>query len=194
MQDLILASASPRRSDLLQQAGYQFIIHKSTLDHEEMSLPPPKGIENLALEKAQDVAVKYESGVILGADTAVIHQNEVLGKPRDEEEAAKMLKLLSGDEHHVITGIALLEVNQNEILTSIVDHVKTRVWMRKLEQDEIIAYINTGEPMDKAGAYGIQEKAAVFVKKLEGCYFNVVGLPLPQVYLFLSRLGIKPWG
>ena len=194
MQDLILASASPRRANLLQQAGYQFKIHKSNLDYEEMALPPPQGIENLALEKAQDVAVKYESGVILGADTAVIHQNEVLGKPRDEEEAAKMLKLLSGDEHHVITGIALLEVNQNEILTSIVDHVKTRVWMRKLEQDEIIAYINTGEPMDKAGAYGIQEKAAVFVKKLEGCYFNVVGLPLPQVYLFLSRLGIKPWG
>jgi len=194
LQDLILASASPRRANLLQQAGYQFKIHKSNLDYEEMALPPPQGIENLALEKAQDVAVKYESGVILGADTAVIHQNEVLGKPRDEEEAAKMLKLLSGDEHHVITGIALLEVNQNEILTSIVDHVKTRVWMRKLEQDEIIAYINTGEPMDKAGAYGIQEKAAVFVKKLEGCYFNVVGLPLPQVYLFLSRLGIKPWG
>lgn len=190
MPELILASASPRRAELLRQAGFSFSIRESTLSEETFKEPPPRGVELLALEKAGNVAGNLSSGIVLGADTVVIEDGIILGKPGDKDEAIEMLRRLSGNEHTVITAIALIDAANNH--RKITDHVETRVWMRKLHDDEISAYAESNEPYDKAGAYGIQGYAAVFIRRIEGCYFNVVGLPLSMVCLHLSRLGIKP--
>lgn len=189
---LILASASPRRAALLGQAGIPYRVVESGL-HDESEPPgtaPAETAVRLALRKAQRVAGGLREGVVLGADTIVLHRDEILGKPRDRDEARRMLRRLSGEEHLVITGIALIDVRTGSYEC---DFAETRVWMRVLEPEIIEAYLATGEPMDKAGAYGIQGKAAIFVERIEGSYFNAVGLPLYQLSLLLSRMGIKPW-
>ncbi len=190
MSGLILASASPRRAKLLQQAGYAFEVRESTISREEFKKPPPRGVELLALEKARDVAGNCSDGVVLGADTVVIHRGKILGKPCDAKEAEEMLNRLKGERHKVITGIAIVDASGK--LEEITDHVVTQVWMRHLEYEEISGYIRSREPLDKAGAYGIQGFAAVFVERIDGCFFNVVGLPLSRVYFLLFRYGIKP--
>ncbi len=190
MTKLILASASPRRSDLLKQAGYVFQIRVGENVNEQLLSPPPRGVELLACEKARSISKLYSEGVVLGADTVVMLKDEIMGKPRDTEEATAMLRLLSGQKHTVITGVALIDASRPH--EEITDHVKTDVWMRQLQEEEIYNYVRAGHPFDKAGAYGIQGVAAVFVDRLEGCYFNVVGLPLSRVCLMLDRYGIKP--
>ncbi len=190
---MILASASPRRAALLRQAGIPYRVSVSDVRAEEKRpefLAPPEQALYLALQKAKQVAAAHREGLVLGADTLVCHRGEVLGKPADREEARRMLRRLSGGSHLVITALALVDARRGDHVSSVTE---TRVWMRVLEDELIEAYVATGEPMDKAGAYAIQGKAAVFVERIEGCYFNVVGLPLHQLFLLLSRRSIKPW-
>jgi septum formation protein len=187
---LILASASPRRALLLKQVGIPFQVIPSTVNEAVEGFTPEETVVKLALAKARQVAAGFSDGLVLGADTVVVYQDTVLGKPRSAHEARRMLLQLSGGEHRVITGLALVDAARGGYQTA---SSETRVWMRALESELIDAYVATGEPMDKAGAYGIQEKAAFFVERIEGCYFNVVGLPLTQLYLLLSRMEIKPW-
>lgn len=191
---LILASASPRRAALLRQVGIPFTVAAGDLPEEvqaDIALSPEERVRALALAKAGAVARRQLDGaLVLGADTLVFCRGEILGKPRDSTAARRMLAALSGGEHSVFTGLALVEVATGRTVS---DWEETRVWMRALEAELIEAYIATGEPMDKAGAYGIQGKAALFVKKIAGCYFNVVGLPLSRLYFLLSCLGVKPW-
>ena len=171
---LILASKSPRRKELLKQIGIPFVVVVS--DAEEVSgnswTPAALVIEN-AKRKARAVAEKYPDSPVLGADTVVSLEGKIFGKPKDKDEARKMLTALSGKMHEVTTGLAL--INRNEIRTT---SVTTKVFFDTMTKADIDAYIATDEPMDKAGAYAIQGKAARFIEKIEGSYSNVVGLPL----------------
>ena len=190
--ELILASASPRRAALLRQAGISYRVILSNVQEEEQPqiIDPGELAISLALRKALQVAGTLTEGLVLGADTLVCRGGEILGKPVDRDDARRMLRCLSGGRHSVITGLALVDVQAKKNESCFCE---TRVWMRALEDELIEAYVATGEPMDKAGAYAIQGKAAVFIEKIEGCYFNVVGLPLHQLSLLLSRMAIKPW-
>ena len=189
---LILASSSPRRAALLRLAGIPHRVIESGLHAETgpKGLAPAETAIYRAGQKAQRVAGALKEGLVLGADTLVSHRGEILGKPRDSADAYRMLGRLSGGEHRVFTGMALIDARTKERRSSFAE---TRVRMRALEPEMIAAYVATGEPMDKAGAYGIQGKAALFIERIEGSYFNVVGLPLYQLSLLLARKGIKLW-
>lgn len=188
---LVLASASPRRADLLRQAGLEFTVIKPLVNEE---LPageqPEKMVIKLARRKALDVIGRLECGHVLGADTIVVCGGVKLGKPADDEEARRMLGLLSGNVHDVYTGLALYDVTGGDFQTGF---SRTRVWMKPLEQAYINRYVESGEPLDKAGAYGIQGRGAVFIDRIEGCYFNVVGLPLSLLFELLIRMKVPTW-
>ncbi len=186
MDPILLASASPRRAALLKQVGIPFEIRASGF--QEPPMKDPATVEEFALAKAMSIEEERDSPLVLGADTIVVCDGVVLGKPADGNEAFHMLSFLSGRRHSVITGLALVKGGQKATCRE-----ETRVWFRRLEDAEIRAYINTGEPLDKAGSYGVQEKGALFVQKLEGCYFNVVGLPLARLALALREFGISVW-
>ncbi|PKM83779.1 MAG: septum formation inhibitor Maf [Firmicutes bacterium HGW-Firmicutes-13] len=189
MKKLILASASPRRSDLLKQIGLDFeVIPSSYQEDNFLKLKPEALTREFAKSKAQEVASSSNCGLVIGADTAVILDDKILGKPESIEEAFEMLKKLSGRMHQVITGLAVVNSENGAAETT---HSTTKVWFRELTDKEISSYIKTGEPMDKAGAYGIQGCGALFVEKIEGCYFNVVGLPLAELGRILSGLGYE---
>ncbi len=176
-KDLILASASPRRRELLSLITDRFEILPS--DAEEVvpsSINANETAEYLAVLKAKAVAQKYPEKTVIGADTCVVIDNIILGKPKNKENARQMMKLLSGKTHKVITGCAIVENNK---ITSF--SVETEVEFYPLDDTEIEEYINTPEPYDKAGGYGIQGKAALFVKGIKGDYFNVVGLPVAEL-------------
>ncbi|MBI5696066.1 MAG: septum formation inhibitor Maf [Nitrospirae bacterium] len=173
---LILASNSPRRRELLEQAGIKYVADPAHVD--ETALPgetPEDHVRRLALFKAETTAKRHASGLVLGADTVVVVDGEILGKPADEADAVRMLGLISGRSHEVITGVALYDAATGR---SAVSYESTVVRVRALTPGEIAEYVATGEPMDKAGAYGIQGRAAIFVEGVTGCFFNVVGLPL----------------
>lgn len=184
---LILASASPRRQELLQQIGCDFRVFVSHAEElSESGVSPEKMATENARRKAEDVASRDTTGFpVLGADTVVAVDATILGKPKDEEDAARMLRLLSGRRHFVYTGVAL--VYHGATYTSV---VQTAVWMDKMSDEEISAYIATGEPMDKAGAYAVQGIAAKFIPKIEGSFSNVVGLPLHEVKNLARKAGI----
>ena len=184
---LILASASPRRQELLQQIGCDFRVFVSHAEElSESGVSPEKLATENARRKAEDVASRDTPGLpVLGADTVVAVDATILGKPKDEEDAARMLRLLSGRRHFVYTGVAL--VYHGATYTSV---VQTAVWMDKMSDEEISAYIATGEPMDKAGAYAVQGIAAKFIPKIEGSFSNVVGLPLHEVKNLARKAGI----
>lgn len=181
---LILASASPRRSALLSQIGLTFEIFPSEIDEQisVKNLSPEKVTQKLAKQKAKVVAERYTEGVVIGADTLVLFKKELLGKPKNREDAKSMLSRLSGKTHRVITGVALIDVKKK---TETTWSEVTKVCFRELCADEIDNYIQSGEAKDKAGAYGIQGRGAAFVKRIDGCYFNVVGLPLAS---FVEKL------
>ena len=180
---LILASGSPRRRELLAQIGITYMVNPSSYeDHAPKKKEPEKQVQALATGKACDVAAKYPGQWVLGADTIVAINGKILGKPRNEKEAVAMLHELSNTKHTVYTGVAL--VKDDKIITKVVE---TKVWFRRLTDKEIDAYVASGEPMDKAGAYGIQGKAAAFGEKINGSYTNVVGLPLSQVCKMLRK-------
>lgn len=188
---LILASASPRRADLLRHAGIDFQVVVPDISEDlDGSLPPSEIVVRLALRKALTVSKRFDHGFVLAADTLVIHRGIILGKPADQDDARRMLSLLSGDEHEVMTGMVLVDAasGRSENAFSV-----TRVWLKAMTVSEIEVYIATGEPLDKAGAYGIQGRAALFVEKIEGCYFNVVGLPLSLLYDLMKSMQAPIW-
>ena len=185
---IILASNSPRRRELLTQIGVSFRSDPAHVD--ECVLPgelPEAYVLRVALDKARVVATRTGSGIVIAADTIVVLDDAILGKPENDRDAERMLTLLSGRMHRVITGIAIIDAATGKSLTST---SITRVWFRELARDEIQSYVKTGEPLDKAGAYGIQEKGALLVDKIEGCYFNVVGLPLSLLGKMLRPFGM----
>lgn len=176
MKQLILASGSPRRKQLLEQGQLQFSISTSQVDEAlTHTTIPSEVVEQLALRKANDVLSRHEDGIIIGADTIVSINGTILGKPNDETEAFQMLQQLSNNNHDVYTGVAIVSKEK-----TVVFHEKTTVSFWELSQEEIQQYIKSGEPFDKAGSYGIQGLGALFVKKIDGDYFNVVGLPLAR--------------
>jgi septum formation protein len=188
---LILASASPRRRELLAQAGFEFQVHPTHIPEDPRPGEEPIAyVTRLAREKAQTafarLAADSASGddlVVLGADTTVTLDSQILGKPEDAADAARMLRLLSGRSHRVVTGVALVTARSTEVAAEV-----TAVRFLTLSEAEIEAYVATGEPMDKAGAYAIQGRAARWIPRIEGCYFNVVGLPLALVSSLIEGL------
>jgi len=185
---IILASASPRRKDLLKQIGLEFSIIVS--DAEEIiarDKQPNEVVEELAFLKAFDVSQKISNGLVIGADTIVVFADKILGKPSNKKEAKEMLQQLSGKTHQVLTGVAIIDVLNNQ---QYIFHETTDVTFRSLESKEIDNYIFSGEPMDKAGSYGAQGIGALFVQKIDGCYFNVVGLPIHRLALALKEFGV----
>ncbi|HYA88777.1 MAG TPA: Maf family protein [Nitrospirota bacterium] len=186
---IILASNSPRRSELLRQIGLSFVTAPSAVDEQVQAGESPESYAvRVALDKARAAAARAGSGVIIAADTIVVLGDRILGKPADRHDAELMLSLLSGRMHVVITGLAVIDASQGKTVTGT---SLTRVWFRNLSQDEIASYVMSGEPLDKAGAYGIQGKGALFVDKIEGCYFNVVGLPLSLLGELLGSFNIR---
>ena len=190
MEKIILASQSPRRSELLKQIGLPFDVHPSNVEENinEIDGPPEQKTEQLALMKAKDVASRLKSGVIIGADTIVVADSCIMGKPSDDYEAAYMLRRLSGRQHRVITGIAV--INASTGMTKV-GHEITLVSFKKLTENTIQNYVSTGEPRGKAGAYGIQGIGAVLVEKIDGCYSNVVGLPIYKLCNMLEEFQVS---
>lgn len=190
MKKIILASSSPRRKELLEQIGLRFDIIPSGIDEQiESGISPEQYACTLSRNKAIDVAGHSALGaLVIGADTIVVLGDRILGKPDSCGDAFMILKSLQGNWHEVITGITVVDTIDNKIFS---DYEKTRVKMRPLSDDMINAYIKTGEPMDKAGAYGIQKMGSLLVERIEGCYFNVVGLPLVRLSFMLENFGLK---
>jgi len=185
--ELILASASPRRAELLKQIGIPFRRMVSGVD-EDLQDPAEPGdhVRVLSRRKAEDVAGRISSGIVLGADTIVVLDERILEKPADGKQAAEMLAMLSGRTHQVYTGLTLIDAARGASVSRI---EVTEVTFRELTSEEIDAYVATGEPLDKAGAYGIQGRGALLVSGIRGCYFNVVGLPLTGLIAALDKLG-----
>ena len=185
---LILASASPRRSEILDTAGYSYKVLPSDADELKGGVAPQELVRLNALEKAREVSKRCDSeSVVLGADTVVCLGETILGKPEDKKEAFDMLKSLSGSTHCVMTGYAVVcgSAEKSGVCS-------TEVKFRTLSDEEINAYIETKEPMDKAGAYGIQERACLFAESFTGDYFNIIGLPIAEIYPILRNFGIFP--
>lgn len=182
---IILASGSPRRSHLLQQLGLSFDIIVPHVDESNVSSTAPRShVIELSKRKADAVSASHNSSVVIGADTIVVNKGLIMGKPETREGAVKMLKQLGGTTHYVYTGYTINGSKRN----SISGAEKTAVTFRELELWEIESYVDTWPPYDKAGSYGIQDFSGVFVKRLEGCFYNVVGLPLHTLYLSLKEV------
>ncbi|MGD0883861.1 MAG: Maf family protein [Thermodesulfovibrionales bacterium] len=185
MKRIILASASPRRKELLALTGLKFTLDTSGYEEEMNSaLDPRKLAKFLSLEKAKAVAGKYTNAVIIAADTFIVFKGKILGKPHTEKMARRMLSLLNGKIHSVITGFTILDTGDNRRLSK---SVVTKVYLKRLTRKEIDAYVKSREPLDKAGGYAIQGLGSVIVKKIEGDYFNVIGLPLSALMDSLKR-------
>ena len=179
MKKIILASGSPRRKELLAQIGITFEIQKAEGEEVITSSVPTEAVKELSLQKAQEVAAKYEGDVVIGADTVVAAGGQILGKPKDKEDAMRMLRMLQGKDHEVITGVAVLLKDQQKVINFA---EITKVHVFPMTEAQMEAYVESGEPMDKAGAYGIQGKFAAYVSGIEGDYNNVVGLPIGRLY------------
>ena len=183
--NLILASQSPRRKELLQILGYPFSVIPSSIDETPAAGENPESfVVRVARDKGIEVAARVSQSVVLSADTVVTIDDEILGKPDDEDEAHRMLRKLSGRDHWVYTAVTVVNQVKQEILDGI---ERTRVWFKFLSDAEIQDYIRRENVLDKAGAYGIQGYAAVYIPRIEGNYYNVMGLPLPLVHDLLQR-------
>jgi septum formation protein len=187
-EKLVLASGSPRRAEILRAVGWPFEVLPANVD--ETRGPGEDAVayvKRLAQTKAAAAASRVESGrLVLGADTTVVTEGQILGQPRDADDAKRMLRLLSGKGHEVLTGVALVRVGEEG--QCVVDHQSTRVRFSRLSGAEIDWYIATGEPMGKAGAYAVQGRGALFIEEIQGDYFNIVGLPIRLVYEMLQRI------
>ncbi len=181
---IILASKSPRRREILSGLGVKFECEPADIDESfEAGTDPKTAVEQISKKKARHIAQKYkgENVLIISADTVVCFEGEIFGKPESKERAVKMLESMSGKTHTVLSGFTLIYAGK-----CITKSVSTNVTFRNLDKSEIDDYVNSGEPMDKAGAYGIQEKGALFVEKIDGDYFNVVGFPVCEIFKALS--------
>lgn len=203
MGQIILASASPRRKELLEQVGISFEICPAKGEEMITKTLPNEVVSELSAQKAREVAAMLKQYgehhkdlmtpddiMVIGADTVVSVDNQILGKPKDETDAARMLSLLSGRSHEVYTGVTLVFMSKSGKVGEHTFFEKTTVTMQKMSEEEIDRYIATREPMDKAGSYGIQGKCAIYIDKIEGDYNNVVGLPVSAIYRELKKLGI----
>ena len=187
---LVLASKSPRRLEILQTVGWEFEAIAANVDETRYeSEDAVSYVKRLAQTKAETVASKLRGGLVLGADTVVVIGEEILGQPRDDEEARRMLSLLSGRWHAVLTGVALVRCGQPPY--ALVEHETTRVRFSEMSIAEIDWYVSTGEPKGKAGAYAIQGKGALFIEEIQGDYFNVVGLPVRLAYEMSHKIGCR---
>lgn len=190
---LVLASSSPRRKELIKYLGLPVEISPSGAEENiESQWSAAEAVEQLALLKAKDVASLRESSaereIVIGADTVVVYNETILGKPKDEADAVRMLSMLQGQPHEVYTGVACIDVQTG---LTVVRHRRTQVWMRALSEAQIARYVATGEPMDKAGSYGIQGYGAAIVDRIEGCFFNVVGLPVSLLVEMVKEYGVE---
>lgn len=185
---MILASASPRRKEILENFGFSFKTIVKNIDETSDKTRAEEKILEIAEKKARAAAIDFPDENVIGADTVVVVDGKILGKPKDKKEAFSMLKSLSGRSHEVITAFSFININKN---ISYSDYEITKVYFKNLTDDEINWYINTKEPMDKAGAYGIQGKGAFFVEKIEGDFFSVMGFPLGKFVRFLNKTGFN---
>lgn len=195
---LILASQSPRRIEMMRGLGIQFDTKPSEIDEDTDLQDPAQVVLFLAQAKAQEVARQVKATaseenriIVLGADTIVVLGSEILGKPTSREDAYQMLMRMSGRNHQVFTGVALVDVHADKVT---VNHAVSKVYFRPLDCAEVRSYARTEEPMDKAGAYALQGTAAAFVDKIDGCYSNVIGLPMPLTVRMLREAGIRILG
>ncbi len=185
---IVLASSSPRRKELLAITGLSFTVDPSS--YEEVLRPginPRLLARLLSSEKAKTVARKYPNALVIAADTFIVYGDALMGKPHTEKEAIRMLGLLNGKAHSVVTGLTIIDTETGK---SVSRSVETKVWFRKLKKKEILSYVRTGEPLDKAGAYAIQGLGSLIVEKIEGDYFNVIGLPLNSLADALKKFGV----
>ena len=188
MKAIILASASPRRKELLEQIGLSFRVEPSNYQENiRFDLEPHDLARALSLEKARLVARNHRNALVIAADTFIVFEGKILGKPRTETQAKEMLETMSGKPHSVITGFTIVDTDNNKTLSR---SVETKVHLRKLSSDEIDAYVRSKEPLDKAGAYAIQGLGSVIAEKIEGDYFNVIGLPLSALTESLKEFGV----
>lgn len=191
MARIILASASSRRKDILEQVGVTCEIMPSQIAEESQATDPGSFVEELSSAKAEKIADQVDGDfVIIGADTVVVKDNALFGKPSSEEEACQMLGALQGARHEVFTGVTLISVANGEGLIDTF-HVRTIVDMMPMTAEQISAYVQSGEPMDKAGGYGIQGKGAAYIRDVAGDFFNVVGLPISTVLSRLENMGVN---
>ena len=182
---IVLASASPRRQELLKNAGIEFVVHPANIEEVQFASETPKAFaERMARDKARVVRDLFPNQIVLAADTVVVIDDEILGKPRDPQDAERMLRLLSARKHFVITGVCLSGNGFEDVRSET-----TPVHFSEPTPDEIRAYVESGEPMDKAGAYAIQGMASRWIQRIEGDYFNVVGLPVDLVWRMLREHG-----
>ncbi len=186
---IILASSSPRRKELLDQIGLDFEIMPSMYEEDmSMKMSNAKLSEVLAYGKAMDVAHKVKDGVVIGSDTFVTCDGERIGKPKNKKNAAEMLQKISARWITIYSGVAIIDISADK---KYIAHEITKVKIKSLTKKEIDSYIKTGEPLDKAGAFGIQGRGAIFIEKISGCHTNVIGLPLHRLYVGLSELGVS---
>jgi len=203
MSQIILASQSPRRKELLEQIGLEFEICPAKGEKVITKTIPEEVVMELSKQKAEEVAYMVSSFgeehkdittpsdiLVIGADTVVAYDGKILGKPVDEADAKRMLTMLSGNTHSVFTGVTLVLIDKSGRAGELVFYEKTNVKMHPMSEAEIDRYIATGEPMDKAGSYGIQGKCAIYIEKIDGDYNNVVGLPIARIYQELKKIGI----
>jgi septum formation protein len=188
MRKIVLASKSPRRKCLLEQIGLKFDIHESDYEEDMQALSDPHElVKFLALNKARDVAKHYDDAIIIGADTFVIFKDKFIGKPKNEQDAREVLRNFSGKEHEVVTGFAIIDTRNNVIINDV---GMASVKFRDLSEAEIDNYIATGEPMTRAGSYGLMERAAILIESINGDFYSVIGLPLNKVYVNLLKMGV----
>lgn len=206
MSQMILASASPRRKELLEQIGAEFVICPAKGEEVITETDPSAVVMELSRQKAEEVAsgvLTYNEQhadlatpqdiLVIGADTVVAYENQILGKPKDEEDARRMLTMLSGKTHSVYTGVTFVFIDKEGRTGEHCFFEKTDVCMYPLEEEEIERYIQSGDPLDKAGSYGIQGRFAIHIKEIRGDYNNVVGLPVARLYQELQKLGVSIW-
>lgn len=206
MSQMILASASPRRKELLEQIGAEFVICPAKGEEVITETDPSAVVMELSRQKAEEVAsgvLTYNEQhadlatpqdiLVIGADTVVAYENQILGKPKDEEDARRMLTMLSGKTHSVYTGVTFVFIDKEGRTGEHCFFEKTDVCMYPLKEEEIVRYIQSGDPLDKAGSYGIQGRFAIHIKEIRGDYNNVVGLPVARLYQELQKLGVSIW-
>ena len=189
MKKIILASSSPRRKEILLKTGLSFEIQESNYE-EDMSLPmsPEDLSEYLSLGKAKSVADKNSDAIVIAADTFIVYEDKCLGKPKTKLLAREMLNMLNGKENNIITGVTIIDTTNNHIVSF---HEITKVFMKQMSSETIEAYIDTGEPLERAGGYSLQEKGAILVEKIDGDFFNAMGLPLNRLAEELKDFGIN---
>jgi len=189
MKTVILASASLRRKELLGKIGLKFEVEPSNYEEDiTPKLKPHELAKSLSFEKAKVVASSHKNALVIAADTFIVFKGKILGKPQTETQAKKMLETINGKPHSVITGFTIIDTENNKAISK---SVETKVYIKRLTSNEVDAYVKSGEPLDKAGAYAIQGLGSVIVEKIEGDYFNVIGLPLSALADSLKEFGIN---